>query len=73
MVYEKEGVQTIVPLKTSFSHRASTSKYAPHNRYSETFFVSTDADFVAAEVPIEALGHIGIDGSFARLTDGVLY
>jgi hypothetical protein len=28
---------------------------------------------VAANVPIEAVGHIGIDGSFTRLTDGVLY
>ena len=73
VVYEKDGVQTIVPHKTSFRHRASTSKYAPLNRYSETFIVSTDADFVAADVPIEAIGYIGIDGSFTRLTDGVLY
>ena len=73
VVYEKDGVQTIIPHETSFSHRASTSKYAPQNRYSETFFVSTDADFVVANVPIEAIGHIGIDGSFTRLTDGVLY
>ena len=73
VVYEKDGVQTIVPHKTSFKHRISTSKYAPQNRYSEAFFVSTDADFVVANVPIEAIGHIGIDGSFTRLTDGVLY
>lgn len=73
VIYEADGVQSIVPRKTSFSHRASTSSYAPQNRYSETFLISTDADFVTANVPIEAVGHIGIDGSFTRLTDGVLY
>ena len=73
VVYEADGVQTIIPHKTSFRHRASTSRYAPQDRYSETFLVYTDADFVASNVPIEAVGHIGIDGSYTRLTDGVLY
>ena len=73
VIYEADGVQSIVPHKTSFGHRTSTSRFAPQNRYSETFLVSTDADFVAANVPIEAVGHIGIDNSFTRLTDGVLY
>ena len=73
VVYEADGVQTIIPHKTSFRHRASTSRYAPQDRYSETFLVNTDADFVASNVPIEAVGHIGIDGSYTRLTDGVLY
>jgi hypothetical protein len=73
VVYEADGVQTIIPHKTSFRHRASTSRYAPQDRYSETFLVNTDADFVASNVPIEAIGHIGIDGSYTRLTDGVLY
>ena len=73
VVYEADGVQTIIPHKTSFRHRTSTSKYTPQSRYSETFLVNTDADFVAADVPFEAVGHIGIDGSFTRLTDGVLY
>jgi hypothetical protein len=73
VVYEADGVQTIIPHKTSFRHRASTSRYAPQDRYSETFLVNTDADFVASNVPIEAVGHIGIDDSYTRLTDGVLY
>lgn len=73
VVYKADGVHTTIPHKTSFRHQASTSKYAPQSRYSETFLVNTDADFVVTNVPFEAVGHIGIDGSYTRLTDGILY
>jgi hypothetical protein len=35
--------------------------------------ISTDADFILFEKPVEAQGHIGIDNSFTRLTDGCLF
>lgn len=73
VVYETDGVQSIVLHKTSFAHRAATGKYAPLNRRSESFFVCTDADFVVTNVPIEAVGHLGIENSYTRLTDGILY
>lgn len=73
VVCEKDGVQTVIPHTSTFGHRASTSLYAPQNRYSESFFVETDADFVVSGKPIEAVGHIGIDASHTRLTDGILY
>ena len=39
----------------------------------DTFFLHTDADFIGFNKPLEASGHIGIDGSFTRLTDKSLF
>ena len=71
--YTENGTRTLVPHTTLAGHRASTGHYAPRNRKSESFFLSTDADFVTVGVPMEAAGHVGIDGSATRLTDGTLY
>lgn len=71
--YVEDGVQALISHTTRLGHRVSTSRYAPQNRYSESFVIGTDADFVTSGVPFEAAGHIGIDGSATRLTDGVLY
>lgn len=71
--YVENDVQIPVPHTTRLGHRPSTGRYAPQNRKSESFFLTTDADFVTVGVPLEATGHIGIDGSATRLTDGVLY
>jgi len=71
--YVEEGTRTTVPHTTLAGHRASTGHYAPQNRRTESFFLSTDADFVTVDVPLETAGHIGIDGSATRLTDGTLY
>lgn len=71
--YTENGTQVFIPHTTHAGHRASTGHYAPQNRRSESFFLSTDADFVTVDVPLEAAGHVGIDGSATRLTDGALY
>ena len=59
--------------KTLFSHRPSTSFYKPLNRDSDSLFITTDADFITFGKPVEAAGHIGIDGSSTRLTANALY
>ncbi|WP_018667158.1 hypothetical protein [Bacteroides gallinarum] len=71
--YDKDGTQTILNYSLRLGFRTSTSHYAPQNRYSDTFRMDTDADFIAFGVPLEASGHVGIDGSATRLADGVLY
>lgn len=71
--YTEDGVQTLIPHATRFGHRVSTSCYMPQNRRSESFVLMTDADFITVGVPLEATGHLGINGSATRLTDGALY
>ena len=73
VAYVENGTRTLIPHTTRIGHRVSTGHYAPQNRRSESFFLTTDADFVTVGVPLEAVGHIGIDGSTTRLTDGALY
>lgn len=58
---------------TRFGYRASSSVYKPLNRFSDTLYISTDADFVCYDKPVEAKGHVGIDGSFTRMADGRLF
>lgn len=62
-----------VTYHTRFGYRTSNSVYQPLNRFSDTLFISTDADFVCYDKPIEAKGHVGIDGSFTRMADGKLF
>lgn len=57
---------------THLFHRPSTSRYAALNGASDSFVISTDADFVTVDAPLEARGHVGIDGSPTRLADGRL-
>lgn len=71
--YVEEGVRTLAPHATAIGHSPSTSRYTPQNRKSESFVLTTDADFVTVGVPLEAAGHVGIDGSATRLADSVLY
>ncbi|GAB6119682.1 hypothetical protein [Dysgonomonas termitidis] len=59
--------------KTIFLHNPSVSRYAPMDRLSNSFFIRTDADFFFVNKPLEAQGHIGINNSFTRLTDGGLF
>lgn len=63
----------IVHCRTEFGHRASTSLYSPQDRNSVSVYIHTDADFICMEQPLEAKGHVGIDGSFTRLADGILF
>lgn len=62
-----------VTYHTRFDYRASSSVYKPLNRFTDTLFISTVADFVCYDKPIEAKGHVGIDGSFTRMVDGKLF
>ena len=73
VAYIEDGMRTLVPHTTRIRYSASTSRYAPQHRKSESLALTTDADFIVAGVPLEAAGHIGIDGSATRLADGVLY
>lgn len=71
---DRENGQTIsYPYETAFSFVPSTSLYKRLDRNSDTFFLHTDADFIGFNKPLEASGHIGIDGSFTRLTDKTLF
>lgn len=71
---DSENGQTIpYPYETAFSFVPSTSFYKPQDRPSDTFCLATDADFFTFNKPLEASGHIGIDGSFTRLADKTLF
>lgn len=71
---DSENGQTIsYPYETAFSFVPSTSLYKRLDQNSDTFFLHTDADFIGFNKPLEASGHIGIDGSFTRLTDKTLF
>lgn len=55
-------------------HAPSTSRYAPQNQTSDSLHIGTFGDFIVALNPLEATGHIGIDGSYTRLTaDGLFF
>ncbi len=65
--------QEFVTYHTQFHYQASSSLYMPLNRYSDTLHISTNADFVCYDKPVETKGHIGIDGSYTRLSNGKLF
>ncbi len=69
----ENGLTTSYPYETAFSFVPSTSLYKRQDRHSDTFFLATDADFFGLGKPLEASGHIGIDGSFTRLADKTLF
>lgn len=73
VVQDKEEGRIVQPCSSQIGHRLSTSLYQPQNRDSYTFYLSTDTDFVGVGVPLEARGHLGIDGSYTRLADGALF
>ncbi len=56
-----------------FGFRVSSSVYQIPDSGSRSFYLRTDCDFVTSDKPVEAKGHIGIDCSPTRLTDGHLY
>lgn len=69
----ENGKTAAYPYETAFSFVPSSSLYKRQDRYSDTFFLYTDADLFSFNKPLEASGHIGIDGSFTRLTDKSLF
>lgn len=73
VVQDKEDERIVQPCCSCMGHALSSSFYRPQNRNSYTLYISTDTDFMNVGVPFEAKGHIGIDGSSTRLTDGALF
>lgn len=73
VIQEKENERIIQPCSSRMEHRLSSSLYQPQNRDSYTFYIDTDSDFVTLGIPLEAKGHIGIDGSYTRLTNSALF
>jgi hypothetical protein len=65
--------RTVLSYNTLLKYQSSTSRYKPLDRLSDSLFISTDADFICFEKPVEAKNHIGIDNSFTRITDGCLF
>lgn len=63
----------IVSYHTQIGYRASNSTFKPQNRFSDTLFIGTDADFFCFGKPIESKGHLGIEGTSTRLTDKTLF
>lgn len=53
--------------------RASTSLCQLPESGSISLYIDTNCDFITFDKPIESKRHIGIDGSFTRLTDKHLY
>lgn len=73
VIQDKEGERIVHPCCSRMEHRLSSSLYQPQNRDSYTLYINTDTDFIGCGAPVEAKGHIGIDGSYTRLTNGALF
>ena len=70
---EETSTTTRYAYDTAFQIKESTSHYKPLDKESDTLYISTKADFVLFDKPLEVKGHIGIDGSATRLTDNSLF
>lgn len=73
VIHDKGDGRVIQSCCSKMEHRLSSSFYKPQDRDSYTLYVCTDTDFVTLNSPLEAKGHIGLDGSYTRLTDGALF
>lgn len=62
-----------VTYQTEICYNPSNSVYKPLNRFSDTLYINTDSDFVCFDKSVESKGHIGIDGSYTRLSNGKLF
>lgn len=69
----EDGAIESLHYHTAIRYDASTSLHRPADRPSDTLAIVSSADFIRFENPVEACGHIGIDNSFTRLTDGRLF
>lgn len=58
---------------TTLTHIPSTSVFKPLIGPSQTTLFSSDTDFFKFSKPLEAVGRIGLDGSYTSLTDGCLF
>lgn len=67
LIFGKQANQAMI------GFRKSTSVYQLPESGSLSLYVDTNSDFVIFDKPIESRAHLGIDGSFTRLTDKHLY
>lgn len=67
------GPITWCAYETQMGFGYSTSTYQPQDRDSDSFLLSTSADFFCMDKPVEADGHLGINASPTRLTDRSLF
>lgn len=67
------GEEVSYHYESMLNYGASTSKYQPLNRISDSLFISTEADFITFNKPVESKEYLGIDNSFTRLTNGCLF
>lgn len=73
VILDKEDERIIQPCSSRIEHRLSSSFYQPQNKDSYTLYINTDTGLVTLGSPLEAKKHIGIDGSYTRLADGILF
>lgn len=59
--------------QASMGFRESTSVFQLSESGSISLYIDTNCDFITFDKPIESKRHIGIDGSFTRISDKYLY
>lgn len=69
----EDGREVFSSYESAWGYKPSSSRYQPLDRVSDSFFISTDADFFTFNKAIESKEYIGIDRSFTRLRDGCLF
>ncbi len=67
LIFSKQANQAMM------GFRESTSVYQLPESGSISLYIDTNSDFITFDKPIESKKHLGIDGSFTRLTDKHLY
>lgn len=67
LIFSKQSHQSMM------GFRESSSVYQLPESGSTSLYINTNSDFITFDKPIESKKHIGIDGSFTRLTDKHLY
>lgn len=67
LIFSKQSYQSMM------GFRESSSVYQLPESGSTSLYINTNSDFITFDKPIESKKHIGIDGSFTRLTDKHLY
>lgn len=67
LIFSKQSHQSMM------GFRESSSVYQLPESGSTSLYIDTNSDFITFDKPIESKKHIGIDGSFTRLTDKHLY
>ena len=67
LIFSKQSHQA------TMGFRESSSVYQLPESGSISLYIDTNSDFITFDKPVESKKHLGIDGSFTRLTDKHLY